>query len=275
MRYGGRVFTPSPDLTPYVLRYYLFDEADPGAPQISTAWVKRLLTLRFGEPVRAGPPGELNAVGDMTLSGPVTRPFAVAPGGNRFRLFVVELTPIGVSTLFRENSEALVDESVDLCDVIPPRTRHALTDALAEVDDLARKVILVESFLRQFVPGRGLSKTARRCAAAASRISASGGLIRVSALCDELGVTTRHLQRSFSEITGLTPKRYGRIVRFNRAFRALAAARPAELSRVAIDSGFYDYAHFAHEVFAHTGYYPRELPLERFAMYRLALCAGE
>jgi AraC-like DNA-binding protein len=58
----------------------------------------------------------------------------------------------------------------------------------------------------------------------------------------KLNVSERHLRRAFSEVVGLSPKRYARMVRFKRAV-ARASDGAAVWSAIAAESGYFDQAH--------------------------------
>ncbi len=57
-----------------------------------------------------------------------------------------------------------------------------------------------------------------------------------------LNVSERHLRRAFSQLVGLSPKRYARILRFRQAV-ARASHGAAEWSQIAVESGYFDQSH--------------------------------
>ncbi|WP_224366459.1 helix-turn-helix domain-containing protein [Hyalangium versicolor] len=65
--------------------------------------------------------------------------------------------------------------------------------------------------------------------------------VRVDALAERLGVTTRHLHRAFVENVGVGPKEFVRSIRLQRALRL--AATSSDWGRVALDAGYYDQSH--------------------------------
>jgi AraC-like DNA-binding protein len=68
----------------------------------------------------------------------------------------------------------------------------------------------------------------------------------VDAVAEELGLSTRHLRRSFEATVGLAPKTFARIARFQRAL-ALGRAAPGRWSAVARSTGYFDQAHLTGE----------------------------
>jgi AraC-like DNA-binding protein len=80
--------------------------------------------------------------------------------------------------------------------------------------------------------------------AALATIERSAGRVRVIELAREAGIGVRQLERRFRDRVGLSPKRLATIVRFQRAFGAIAAGRDATLTEIAHDSGYFDQSHF-------------------------------
>ncbi len=80
-----------------------------------------------------------------------------------------------------------------------------------------------------------------------------GGL---AALARESGYSARHLRRRLLAATGLGPKRLQRIGRMQRA---LSAGRGESWARTAVEHGWYDEAHMAHDVRSLAGATPHAL----------------
>ena len=83
--------------------------------------------------------------------------------------------------------------------------------------------------------------------------------VAAGTLAYELGVSQRQLRRRFEAAVGYGPKRLGRVLRLARA---LDAARAGEqLGRAAVDAGYADHAHFAHDCRNLAGVAPSALLL--------------
>ncbi|HEX6703488.1 MAG TPA: helix-turn-helix domain-containing protein [Albitalea sp.] len=61
------------------------------------------------------------------------------------------------------------------------------------------------------------------------------------------GCSPQQFIRRFHGEVGLTPKRYGRVLRFNAVIEGLAAGGERDWAQVALAGGFYDQAHLVHE----------------------------
>jgi AraC-like DNA-binding protein len=98
-------------------------------------------------------------------------------------------------------------------------------------------------------------------AAAAGALARAGGALPIGVLARRLGCGERLLERRFAAEFGLSPKRFARLARFERAVARLAAGlTPAE---VAAAGGFADQAHLTHEVRALAGLPPAALQRRR------------
>ena len=80
----------------------------------------------------------------------------------------------------------------------------------------------------------------------------------------EIGWSRRWFSHAFSEAVGITPKRYCRLMRFQRVVRQMASDEPVDWVDVALAGGFCDQAHLVHEFRAFSGLSPeRYLAAER------------
>jgi AraC-like DNA-binding protein len=77
-----------------------------------------------------------------------------------------------------------------------------------------------------------------------SSIIAQKGRVAISALTREFDLTPRRLERLFRRETGLSPKAFSRIVRFNHAKRLIERDPDISLAQLTCDAGFFDQSHF-------------------------------
>ena len=77
----------------------------------------------------------------------------------------------------------------------------------------------------------------------------------VAALAAAVGVVPRTLQRHFRNRTGLAPKRYAAVRRFNGALRQVALGHRS-LAHIASDAGYSDQAHLTTDLGRHAGLSP-------------------
>lgn len=91
------------------------------------------------------------------------------------------------------------------------------------------------------------------------RMEKTGGMIRVSQLCDIYNITPRSLERHFMEEIGIPAKELLQVFRINRAIRMLAEEPEANLAGLSYLSGYFDQSHFIKDIKKMTGISPGQL----------------
>lgn len=76
-----------------------------------------------------------------------------------------------------------------------------------------------------------------------NRIYLTGGNISVEVLAKEILITPRHLRRIFNNETGISPKQFIKVVRFQNTLKQLSLSNYSGLHS-ALANGFYDQSHF-------------------------------
>ncbi|HZJ71284.1 MAG TPA: helix-turn-helix domain-containing protein, partial [Planctomycetota bacterium] len=83
--------------------------------------------------------------------------------------------------------------------------------------------------------------------------------VDIGSVCRQTGYSRRHVIALFREHVGLPPKLLARIVRFDRLVRHLGAGGRGTWAELALDFGYYDQAHLAHDVKEFSGVTPRQM----------------
>lgn len=106
-------------------------------------------------------------------------------------------------------------------------------------------------------------------------IRTSTGAVSVKALAERFALSERQLERRFRDQTGLTPKAFTRLTRFRAAAINLQQNPLLPLDNLALNSGYYDQAHFIHDFKAFSGITPTGFTAEQqdvgFLQYPLRL----
>ena len=84
------------------------------------------------------------------------------------------------------------------------------------------------------------------------------------------GITSRYLQKLFLQYTGLTPKLYSKINRFQNSLR-LVTKRDGSLTSIAYNCGYFDQSHFIREFKSFTGFTPSGYSFEKSLITPMAL----
>jgi AraC-like DNA-binding protein len=162
------------------------------------------------------------------------------------------LTPLGAERLFRMPMGELANRGADLADLLPGAGE--LAERLYEAPGWPARLALLEAFIVRRI--EEAPPLPREIEWSWQRLLASDGAVPVASLAEEVGWSRRHLAARFREHVGLPPKALARILRFERAAERLR--RGADLADAALDSGYYDQAHFNRDFKAFAGVTPTE-----------------
>ena len=163
----------------------------------------------------------------------------------------LHVTPAGARALFGMPASALAWCVVPLEDVFAGS--DALCDELRRATSWAVRCTLIEQAV-----GAAITANHRRrhgpdahdprpeVARALDRLIATNGEMTVAALAEDVGWSRRHLSACFTRELGITPKLFGRVLRFQRA-RRYVVDPGISLGEAAALAGYADQAHMTHE----------------------------
>ena len=130
-----------------------------------------------------------------------------------------------------------------------------ITDIVVPLQDISRP--LTSRFADAAIGAKALPEASR----SDPRLRVAEGLLRaglsVQAAAIGAGLSSRQLERRFSNEFGLSPKRYSRITRFRRALVELKRGRT--LAAAAFEAGYADQSHFTRDCQVHSGTTPTAL----------------
>jgi AraC-like DNA-binding protein len=78
----------------------------------------------------------------------------------------------------------------------------------------------------------------------------------ITAVAERIGLSPKRLVERFKTAVGVAPKRYCRILRFQRALECAERGRSVDWTRIAMDCGYFDQAHFIHDFRSFAGITP-------------------
>ncbi len=155
----------------------------------------------------------------------------------------IDFTPLGARRFFRIPMTELVDRMVALDDVLGTEGL-ALREKLANEPDWHRRLDLAERFVETRIAAAAAPNP--EVAWAYGAILTSGGRMPVTAIARNIGWSRKHLAGHFTSETGIGPKTFARIVRFNRAL-TLSRTGIDGWAGIAAECGYSDQAHMARE----------------------------
>lgn len=256
-----RELSPGPILRPYVAAFWTLRGSSP-APAYDL-----VLPDGHGEVVihRTGRFFEWHAADDVReqpaaiVAGVTDRAIVLSPA-RVYETIGIRLMPYGLARVCEGSLDELSTGIAPADTVLSRELRALLTTAAGaeSLDEVVRELRrgLQEHFAR-------IPAAPPAIVAAVRRLRDTAGAVSVDCLARESGASTRTIERQFKTWVGLSPKRYGRVVRFHRAVQALVSAPEVGGAEHAARHGYYDQAHFTSEFKAFTGSAPRAFATQK------------
>ncbi len=183
------------------------------------------------------------------LVGQLLGPIRVRPTGAT-DIVGVRFQPWGLRGIGPFQPGEMIERTVH-GEVLAPALPSSVSAALAEVVDLGERC----RFLSRMLAG-GLLPELRNSPPLALVALAEGTIRSVSAAADAAGISPRHLERLSDQWIGLPPYELIRLARFQRALSRLQRHHGHSLTRIALESGFSDQAHFSRDFGRFAGVTP-------------------
>lgn len=167
----------------------------------------------------------------------------LAPGD----YFGIWFYPAGLRCFFRLDLADIQNQLVDTS-FIPCRQFENLQQNVYQQTDFFKRVEVCDTWLL----GHFSTITPNKLDHALSLILQNKGATRIKLLSEQVGWSSRHLNRMFLQHTGLSTKSFAQIIRLQSAWRDLADT-PSTPLNTALELGYYDQSHFIKSVQKHLG----------------------
>lgn len=231
----------APDLAPFVRRFLHAEGIARASVTFSPSGCVYLGHVFHDGDVRAGIDGAPQRYrSGWHLWGPMHGAHLAVRYRGEVGHLLAEFTPTGFHRLFGHPPALLAGRAMELSG-FDPSLAATLKSALADASSRDAKLKAFESVLRTRIAQA--KREAPGVAAAIAAFEANGGTVKIAALCHELGISARQLNRAFLAHVGLPPKHFAQICQVRRA-AALLGQPGGDLVAIALDCGFYDQAHF-------------------------------
>ncbi len=157
----------------------------------------------------------------------------------RAGLLGVVFHPFASNALFGIPAHYFTHLTVGLADI--ERSLGETGRRVAEAPGLQERLRIIEDFIvrrLQTLNQRHFALIRKSVGLIANNTHEPG----ISKVANELFIGNRQFERLFKEYVGLSPARFSGIVRFNKALSLFGS--PLNLTEIALESGYYDQAHF-------------------------------
>lgn len=218
--------------------------------------------------INFGPTQRVHAYGDREVDEPfrwswlagiqdqrlvVGSPEGVNHMGVRFR-------PGGAHAFFDLPMDEVTNQVVELDDLLGPAAGELRERAAAAASDLERARAVERWLVGRRYAVHPHYATIRR---ALDLLQASAFGLSIGELCEQLGLSDRHVLTQFRRVVGLSPKTMSRIARFQAVVGATEGREEVDWSRLAYRFGFADQSHLVREFRRLAGVTPTEFLARR------------
>ena len=175
-------------------------------------------------------------------------------------LLGIRFRPGGAYALFGFPMRELADEVVEL-DLIRRQRFADLREQLLAAGTTPERFRRLETLLLESLDFERSAHPA--VLHLANRIRSWDGAVRISELVEQVALSHKRLMQLFQRDVGMTPKSLAQIYRFQSVLRRIAHASEPDWSGIAVDCGYYDQPHLAHEFRRLSGLTPSEYVASR------------
>lgn len=253
---------PGKPLQPYVKHYYVYESTcDAAFEDVVFPCGSMEIIFNLGSGNWQTQPGdEFVTTPAVELWGQVLRPLAVRSLGRNIMLGV-RFYPHAAAAILNDRINLFNHQVMNVGDVMGNGI-HALHSQLMEARSWTKRLALAEAFLLQ-----QLSRATKRL----NKIAVVSGLMQelqqpemvntMETVATRFGISARYMQQLFVQYTGLTPKLYSQINRFQNSLQLVRAGNTS-LTSIAYECGYADQSHFIREFKSFTGLTPSGYAIE-------------
>ncbi len=217
----------------------------------------QILDIHLGRPysvrIKDGPSKILP---ETFVVGPQTGPRAHISLSGQVHVFTIVFQPTGLNQLTGIDMRSLVNEAPVTTDLLGSSATR-LADDVRAANDFPGRVCAAERWLDTRLNARARPDEA--IGFASSLLMARGGQVRIDDLVRRSGLSASQFQRRFAIRVGITPKSYGRLIRFDKVLVARRNSPGRSWTDILHDLGYFDQAHFIREFSMLAGVSPTGL----------------
>ncbi len=264
-------FSPSDILKPYIKYYYIF-KSDSDIEFEDTVFPSGDMEVIFnlGEGVwESAVENKFFKTPQIELWGQITKPLAIKSKG-KHTMFGIRFLTHSAAYFFNDEIGVFNNQVSDLCDIIgsPVKILHS---QLLETTEQNRRIELIEKFLLERLAGNE-KKSSRidKVADILTSIKKDSAENNISIIASKHGITPRYLHKLIYQHTGLSPKSFNKINRFQLSLK-LIAKNEQPFTSIAYDCGYFDQSHFIRDFKSFTGVTPSAYLENKFPVNQVFL----
>lgn len=197
---------------------------------------------------------EIQSCRNVWFSG-IRNKFISIPSGKDSEMFVINFHKGMAYPFVQMPLHELTDSVVDGELVLTSEIMN-LREKILETKMISQKFFTVEQYLLEKFSTKLVMNPF--VAFAVDAIMHNPGFLSIKKISEKAGYSQKHLIHIFREHVGLTPKSFLKVMRFQKAIDEIAASKQVKWTDVALESGYYDQAHFINDFRDFSGFTPEE-----------------
>lgn len=171
------------------------------------------------------------------------------------RVIGIQFQPGGAFPFLTMPASEVAGDTYELADAWGPEAM-LLRERLLAADGIRPMFVILETVLMERLERHHALHPA--VVYAAGQLSNVRDVARVTDVTEQIGMSARRFGDLFRDQTGLTPKAFHRVRRFQQVLQTLRGRRAEDWATLALECGYYDQAHFIHDFKQFSGMTPGE-----------------
>lgn len=173
--------------------------------------------------------------------------------GNDFMILQIVFQPTGLYRITGIPSNEFTDQYLDGASVFP--NADLINEQLYHAKTYHEMLDISNSFVRELIKKRNI-RDPHSIDVISKLLLQQNDRCSLTKLADQACLCPKQFERKFIERTGVMPKIFSRIARFDRAFRMKNRNRSLDWMTIAVQCGYYDYQHLVKDYQHFTSYTP-------------------
>jgi AraC-like DNA-binding protein len=247
---------PGDRLRPFIKCYYIYESASNATFEdtvFPSGNIEIIFNMGTGKwQVASGK--DFATTPSVEFWGQIIRPLSIRSIG-RNTMLGIRFYPHGAACILKDNIELFNDKVLDFKELYD-NSVQSLHDTLLETQTWDKRISIIEDFLwTRLSSCKSKHSKIAVVSSIMNELSRDDFFDNIENVAARYGITSRYLQKLFLQYTGLTPKLYSKINRFQNSLR-LIAQKNTSLTSIAYNCGYFDQSHFIRDFKSFTGTTP-------------------
>lgn len=251
-----QVYTPVPELQPFVKCFWTLDDEATEAPVRQRVLPDGCMEMIFhyGDLYQQYFEDGSSIIQPRSfVFGQITSYLEIAPTGVS-GIVSARFLPDGLLPFLTRPVSELKNKAVSLEELFGDEGKM-LEEKVIDAADSQERIRLIEAFLLSKLADRAtIDNVTKHCV---NVIMQSRGQVGVVELAGQVNINRRNMERKFMSIIGMSPKQLSRVVRLQATLKMLEQKQFTSLTSLAYENGYYDQAHFIKDFREFTGMSPK------------------